>query len=395
MTIVEKIRATVVPQLYESNLYFHTSKRLLADEATLMDLAKHEGLDSTVTEPLQLALLFHYLGFALDYASPQTACIEQAKILLADSSINIMTIEYLLKSIHKKAAPESSTEAVFRDTINSYWVNKKIGKRLSALKKEQKINLSLQISDRQWIEKQRSTLRKLKYFTEYATTNWKPILTKSKSKIKKSLKKIILKEDDFLKEGLGINTERLKRLKKKLSKMEGYPERGIETWFRLTSKNLYTRRSIVDTKSNIVMTVNTIIMSVGFGSVYPLLDDAPHLIYGLAPLIIANVVSIAFAILATRPKVRKGKFNRQKVLNKKASLMTFDDFANSKFEDYEWSIRQMMKDKRYLYKTITQDIYDVGIDLARRYQYLRMAYQAFLAGIITSVVFFGLCHVVL
>ena len=392
MTTVEKVRAAVVPQLEASNLYIHSSKRLLADEATLMTLAESEALGETIRETLKVALLFHYVGFAADYTNPQAASFEQAKVLLADSSIGVVVIEYLLKSQYKKTSPENSVEAVFRDTINRFWSDKKMRKRLDALKKEQLANLSLKTSDETWLKTQESALKKITYFTNYATTNWTPNLAASKAEIKKSLKKLAVEEDNILMEELGVDTAKLKDLKKKLSKMESYPERGIETWFRLTSKNLYTRRSIVDTKSNIVMTVNTIIMSVGLGSIYPLLGDDPHLIYGLAPLVIANVFSIAFAIFATRPKIRKGKFDRQNVLDKKAGLMTFDDFYNASFEDYEWSVQQMMQDKEYLYKTIIQDVYDVGVDLAKRYQYLRMAYQIFLVGIIISVVLFGACH---
>ena len=61
--------------------------------------------------------------------------------------------------------------------------------------------------------------------------------------------------------------------------MQGSPERGIETWFRLASKNLYTRRQIVDTKSNILITVNAIIISVVLGSLYPRLSEDSHALF--------------------------------------------------------------------------------------------------------------------
>ncbi len=57
--------------------------------------------------------------------------------------------------------------------------------------------------------------------------------------------------DKALRKELGVDKEALKKLKKKLLKAEGKPERGIETWFRLASKNLYSRLQIVDTKANI------------------------------------------------------------------------------------------------------------------------------------------------
>jgi hypothetical protein len=97
---------------------------------------------------------------------------------------------------------------------------------------------------------------------------------------------------------MNIDKEALKKLKKKLEKVEGVPERGIETWFRLASRNLYIRRQIVDTKSNILVTVNSIILSVILGSLYAKLDDDPHLIWAITPKILTNIVSMAFAIFA-------------------------------------------------------------------------------------------------
>ena len=54
---------------------------------------------------------------------------------------------------------------------------------------------------------------------------------------------------------MGVNKEELKKLKKKLAKAEAKPERGIETWYRLASKNLYARLTIVDTKANILLSL--------------------------------------------------------------------------------------------------------------------------------------------
>lgn len=78
-------------------------------------------------------------------------------------------------------------------------------------------------------------------------------------------------ETDLMSE-FGIDKKALKKLKKR----DPFPEKGIETWFRLASKNIYTRRQIVDTKSNILVTVNSIIMSIVLGSLYSRLGQGPR-----------------------------------------------------------------------------------------------------------------------
>ncbi len=209
-----------------------------------------------------------------------------------------------------------------------------------------------------------------------------------KDKLKKEQKKM----DASLMEDLGINKDELKKLKKQLTKASNYPEKGIETWFRVTSKNLYTRRQIVDTKSNILVTINSIIISIILGSLYIQLDEDPHLIWAIVPMILTNVLSIAFAILATRPVIDKGVFNKEDVVKKGARLMTFDDFYKMSESDYEWAIDEMMQDKKFLYGTIKKDIHHLGVDLSQRYKHIRTAYDIFLIGLVTSLIMFGACH---
>lgn len=202
------------------------------------------------------------------------------------------------------------------------------------------------------------------------------------------------KTDKELISSMGISKERFKKLQKKIAKIEGYPERGIETWFRLASRNLYTRRQIVDTKSNILVTVNSIIISVILGSLYMHLDDDPHLLWAIVPMILTNVLSLAFAIIATRPKIEKGVFSDTDVDDKSARLMTFDDFYKMPEPAYEAAIDKLMEDRDFLYTTIKKDIHHLGVDLSRRYRYIRTAYDVFLIGLIISILMFGLCHAV-
>ncbi|WP_020568892.1 Pycsar system effector family protein [Neolewinella persica] len=192
---------------------------------------------------------------------------------------------------------------------------------------------------------------------------------------------------------LGIDKTALKKLKKRLRKADTIPEKGIETWFRLASKNLYTRRQIVDTKSNILVTVNSIIMSIVLGSLYPRLAQDPHLLWAVGPMVLTNISSMTFAIFATRPKIQRGLFSSEEITSGTAGLMTFDDFYKMPLSDYEAAISQVMEDREFLYGTIKRDIHRLGVDLSRRYSMIRISYDVFLFGTILSVFMFGACHV--
>ena len=218
---------------------------------------------------------------------------------------------------------------------------------------------------------------------------------KLKKKEKKRLKMLQEMEDKELMASLEVDETKLKILKKKLAKVEGYPERGIETWFRLASKNLYTRRQIVDTKSNILITINAIMISAIMGSFYPRLNEDPHLIYGIVPIVLGNLISMIYAVLATRPKIGKGEFSDTEIHEKEASLMTFDDYYKMPLEIYEIALDEMMKTSDFLYDTIKRDLHSLGVDLSKRYNSIRIAYNVFLIGLIIGLFAFGTCHAIL
>lgn len=217
---------------------------------------------------------------------------------------------------------------------------------------------------------------------------------KEKKKEKERQKKLQKMEDERLMDALEVDEIKLKALKKKLAKVEGYPERGVETWYRLASRNLYTRRQIVDTKSNILITVNAIMISAIMGSFYPRLNDDPHLIYGIVPIVLGNLISMIYAVLATRPNVGPGEFSDTAVHQKKASLMTFDDYYKMPLEIYETALDEMMENGNFLYDTIKRDLHRLGVDLSVRYRSIRTAYNVFLVGLTIGLFAFSLCHAI-
>jgi hypothetical protein len=210
---------------------------------------------------------------------------------------------------------------------------------------------------------------------------------KIEKKQKKKKKKLM---DQALMEQLGVDKKELKRLKKKLIKSDNKPERGIETWFRLASKNLYTRLQIVDTKANILITANAIIISVVLGSLYPRLDEEFHLIFAVGGLLVTSVLSITFAILATIPKAWKSNTNIENLDSQ--DLMTFEDFSDMDIEDYKQSVIQIIENGNTLYSSMITDIHGLGIKLSRKYKMIRVSYLVFLYGIILSILGFAGCH---
>ena len=193
-------------------------------------------------------------------------------------------------------------------------------------------------------------------------------------------------EDQYLMEELNVDKEGLKQLKKKLAKVSPRAERGVETLFRLLSKNQYTLNTMIDTKSNILISINALILSLVLGTVMSQLGTDPHLIYPVILLLATNLVSIAYAIFATRPELIHGG-------EKARNLMFYGNFQNMEENEYVESVTALMNEGDELYKIIAKDTFHLGKTMDRKFRLLRRSFNVFLAGIILSVIAFLACHI--
>ena len=182
------------------------------------------------------------------------------------------------------------------------------------------------------------------FYTDYAKENWQGVKEKNlKTLVKeKKLEKEIAKKESL----------------KAKYKSES-PDRGVQTLFRVTLKNHLTLSDIADTKANILLSVNAIIISVALSNLIPKLDNPSnaYLIYPTLIFIVFSVVSMVMAVLATRPNITSGKFSKQDVQDKKVNLLFFGNFHKMSLGEYEWAIQELVKDKEYIYSSLTKDLY--------------------------------------
>ena len=200
-------------------------------------------------------------------------------------------------------------------------------------------------------------------------------------------------QDDIIGKDLNMDPDRIKELKKKLKKVEGRPDRGIETMFRLTSRNHINLSSMADNKANILISVNSIIISIIIGGLIKTLDNHQHLVIPTYMILTINVITIVFAIIALRPNVSKGKFTRKDVEEKNTNLLFFGNFHGMERKDYQWGMMEMLSDSNYLYTALIDDIYFLGKVLGKKYRYLRYAYNIFMYGMILAVISYVIANV--
>jgi HD superfamily phosphodiesterase len=182
-------------------------------------------------------------------------------------------------------------------------------------------------------------------------------------------------------------TRREQKKKEPIKKAKSY-SRGVDSMFKLTARNQINLSSIADNKSNILISLNGIIISLGLVALASKFKENPAIILPTVIFIVFSLSTIILAILSTRPYISSGKFTKKDIKQKKVNLLFFGNFYKMGLNDYEWAIREMISDDQYLYTTMTKDQYSLGKVLAKKYRLLRWAFNVFMLGLVVSVIAF-------
>ncbi|ACU04685.1 conserved hypothetical protein [Pedobacter heparinus DSM 2366] len=177
-------------------------------------------------------------------------------------------------------------------------------------------------------------------------------------------------------------------VKKEKKKKSDRPERGVETMFRISSTNHQRLSDMADNKAHIMISTNSIILSVILSLLLRKLEDNPHLIIPTLLLLIVCVVTMVFSILATRPSIPEGIFTPEDIREKRVNLLFFGNFYRMSLPDYQEGMLKMMEDRDFLYGSLIKDVYAQGVVLGRKYRLLRIAYSVFMFGIVAAVLAF-------
>ena len=351
-------------------------------------LAKEENIGTEDTENLILAGWFHDLGYISDCDHHEDASRTIAENFLKEQGLElgrITKIGELILATDKFYKPKNHLEEIIKDADLYHLASDDYFRICENLRLEIKEVHQQKFSKLKWSELNITFFAKHQFYTRFAKENWQPVKEKNVEKILENIK--ILKEEK--KEKVSQEKDKALLNRKKLEKLES-PERGIETMFRVTLNNHTKLSQIADSKANILLSVNAIIISIALSSLIPKLD-APsnsHLIIPTFLMIIFSVACIILAIMSTRPKVSSGTFTRKEIEEKKVNLLFFGNFYKMPIEEYLWAMKEMMSDRQYLYDTMIKDLYYLGVVLNRKYKLLRLTYTVFTIGIIISVVAF-------
>jgi hypothetical protein len=129
-------------------------------------------------------------------------------------------------------------------------------------------------------------------------------------------------------------------------------------------------------------------MSIIIASVAPKLDANPWLLLPTVVLLIGNLVSMIFAVLAARPRVSRPTRNPLFSSERKTNLLFFGSFANMREDDFVVSMSQLMEERMAIYEAMMRNIYGLGSVLYRKFVLLQYAYTSFMFALVAGVLSF-------
>lgn len=353
------------------------------------ELADAEGVTGTDREDLLLAAWFHDAGYTKCSDDHEKKSGEIARVFLLENGLSAERADRIAQLIlitERKAVPQTHIERCLRDADYIHLTLPNYVFYCQQLREELKQTCGVNPTDLEWCEGNITFFtREHRYYTEYAQQHWLP------------LKEANLVELYALQAKLKENTLSNKELKKKKLERMDRPERGIDTLFRVTLNNHTQLSAIADSKANILLSVNTIIISVALTAIIPKLDNPSnaHLVIPTFILLISSTATIVITIISTLPKVSTGKFTDEDVESRKVNLLFFGNFFQMPLQKYTEAMNTMMNDRDYLYNNLIRDLHQLGVVLNKKYRLLRVAYGFFMVGLLSAVTAYILAFIFL
>lgn len=384
---VKKFTTKLLNEELDASFLYHnlTHTQRVVEKAGL--LAEQSELSDYDKGILSIATWLHDTGYTKSIKHHEEESVKIAKAFLTDQKCpedDIAAVCNLILATKMEYIPKNPLEKIIRDADCSHIGSKSYLEVSELLKKEWELTCNRHLTESEWLNENIAFLStKHRFHTTQAALNWDKRKGKNISELLKAQKKI------------NAETKKLNQKKDALSFKKDkivLPERGIETMFRVTLKNHMHLSNIADTKANILLSVNAIIISMVLSNLVSKLDNASngYLIIPTVIFVLFTVASIILSILATRPNITSGKFSKDDVAKKKVNLLFFGNFHKMSLNDFEWAMGEMMEDRDYLYSSMKKDLYFLGLVLDRKYKILRLTYSVFMVGIIVSVIAFAI-----
>lgn len=367
------VKKTLKKGLTASHRY-HSLEHTLGVRDAAQTIGRNYRLTDEELEILEIAALFHDTGFTKIYNGHEDVSKEIATSFLEAEQYpaeKIAQVQGLIEVTKLGVEPKTLIEKVLKDAdFNNY--DASYEEKSEALRHEWEVFGNTKMNDENWRE------NNIKFWESHIfyTGEGQALFGEPKRKMLKKLRKKAeaKPEVDDLDFAIGNS-------------------KSAQMMFKTTLRNQIDLTNIADNKANIMLSINSLLITFGMPLLVSNLDSHPMLIYPGAVLLLTCVLSIIYATTATRPVKMSGETDIGKLETGTSNLFFFGNFYKMSRADYRTGLQKVVKNEGILTNSIVNDLYFLGRTLGNKYHRLRITYFIFMIGMVMTVITFALTFI--
>ena len=339
-------------------------------------LAKKSGLSEEQVEAITIAAWFFPLGYVKGEKNAAETSAELLREWAKGENYDLKGADEWIVEADGADADSSLPARVLHDAAWSWLGRKRYERRASMLQLERDALDGKEGDPVKFGEKMQAFLTNFQYLTPAGKNGYDDRRRRNVSDQQSNNYKIEQKE-----------------VKARTGKNFG---RGIDTMYRTAFRNHINLSRIADGKANMMISINSIILSVllAFGGASisgyeDIVYENPEFLVAPICLLLSSLTAVIFAVFSARPSVTEYRIKKQKLIkSKEASLLYFGNFLKLEKADFIKYMATMKLDQNSLYDDLSRDLYDLGAVLHKKYLLLTISYNVFVGGLALSVLSF-------
>lgn len=167
-----------------------------------------------------------------------------------------------------------------------------------------------------------------------------------------------------------------------LRKSKSGSSKTKQTFFKASLKNNYTMLEAVDRKGNILVSINTLVLSVILGTGFSNSISIGINNFHILTLVLFCVLSTLLALKAIKPFV----LNPSQVGMKNNSMLNLEVMKGLKVNEYKIRLNSIIEKDKSIYNSMAEEMYFIGQNINSKHKYLYFSSLTFIGGIVLSLV---------
>ena len=363
----------------------HLARRLSAKAA---QIGAEAGLEAPQLSAAVAAAWLTPTGFLYQYRNPAAGSMDTARRFFAHYPVAEEIKDAVIRGIQlalEGGTPATETEKVCADAWNATLYSEQFEESSPMLRLEQELMGDVRTTRLEWGQRQLQNLLSVRFYTPFARMTCEPLVARHILRQKTQMEKWLRNNP-----GEHIGSDGDSDIFKELEPEGDTPMRGVQTFFRTNYRTHINLSAIADNKANIMISVNSILISVLITliSYRNIGETNPEILLPVIIFLVSGLASLTFAVLSARPKITSLNHEGKSKEEIRKNIVFFGNFVNLDLDQYEEAMDAMFRDDQLLYGNMTRDMYYLGRVLDKKYKYLTISYNIFMMGFIATVVAF-------